>query len=230
MEWTLWYLGTQLITSFNSHGLHKPGDTAIIGKPDNYREGELHTDITFGPKDSQHNFSFTFHQGTFYTITGPNGAGKTTLLKILSGELSPNCGEVTLADTAVHRIKSVDQLILLGEPVFYPELSVGEHLALLVPPQEDRYHAILNEWDLTSLAERSTFSLSSGERQRAFLATQLSDARPIVMLDEPERHLDSRWVKKLSSALKDLSRRGHLCIVATHSDILTSCSDETITL
>ncbi len=54
---------------------------------------------TFGSVKANDNVSFTIDSGSIHAIIGENGAGKSTLIKILSGQISPDIGSITLNDS-----------------------------------------------------------------------------------------------------------------------------------
>lgn len=155
--------------------------------------------------------------GEVHALTGPNGSGKSTLLKTLGGELAPACGSV----------ESDAPVVSVTEPTFYPDLTVGEHRDLLV-----QVHPI-ERWELEPLLPKSPSRLSSGQRQRCFLGLQLSAVQPgtVVLLDEPERHLDGAWTEVLADSLRALAHDHDCCvIVATHSEQVAGAADTRTTI
>ena len=67
--------------------------------------------------------------GEFVALVGPNGAGKTSFLNLASGLLEPTSGEVEIAGAAAGSIEARRAVSFLPDtPVFYEDLSIGEHL------------------------------------------------------------------------------------------------------
>jgi len=121
-------------------------------------------------------------------VIGPNGAGKTTLLRLLTGELAPLAGSVTLghnvqiASFAQHQVD-----------VLRPELTVLEEFTSGL---SDRHRGTNLRTRLGAFgfsgdaAERKVAVLSGGERTRLALAKVMADPVNLLILDEPTNHLD----------------------------------------
>ena len=132
-------------------------------------------------------------------IAGPNGAGKSTLLKLVTGELAPTSGAVTVH---TNRIALLDQHVARLDPA----LSVIENMRALAPA--------LNDNDARAQLARFAFrgddalqpagTLSGGERLRAALAAAFAAPEPpeLLLLDEPTNHLDMDAVALLEAALQ----------------------------
>ncbi len=148
--------------------------------------------------------SFSFKSGQWIGLLGPNGAGKTTLLRSLGGLLDYE-GQLTLGGVEVRAWPRRD----LAKTLAFVRQSVPlafdfrvEDLVLLGRSPHKGWHSgfnridrraaqeALDSVDLAALASRSIHSLSSGERQRVFLAQALAQAPDLLLLDEPTSHLD----------------------------------------
>ncbi len=167
-----------------------------------------------------------FHNGHLYAIAGPNGSGKSTLLQTISGELEPVSGGVFLSG----KEPAVGFSIRIAEPVFLPDLTVGEHLILLANRQGLDYEYTIETWKLKDLVNRFPTTLSSGQRQRVYLASQFENKADFLLLDEPERHLDSSWVEFLAEKLAERAHEGTLIVIATHSATLLAACDAVVSL
>lgn len=209
----------------------------------------LNADCTYGYVFPVGSLETTLADGNLYGLVGPNGAGKSTLLKTLAGELEPLSGSVELIPSApgltgnsarVNAVidsgsrASVGKIVHVAEPVFLPDLTVGEHLALLGraakrPPS--MWDVVVDRWRLDALLGISPKDLSSGQRQRVFLASQLElSTAPVLLIDEPERHLDSSWQDFVADILAELAKRGRLVVVATHSSVIAARCNQLIEL
>lgn len=177
----------------------------------------LHAHCTYGHKLPLGHIDRTFGVGKIYGFQGLNGSGKSTLLLTIAGELAPLEGEIT------H--EGQRPIVRIGDPIFYPDLSVREHLELLPIPVEE----IVDLWRLEELADLPPIWLSSGQRQRVFLASQLEIPADVLIIDEPERHLDADWTSFLASELQRLAQ-DRIVLIASHSPIILEACDELITL
>ena len=72
-----------------------------------------------------------FVPGHIYGLAGPNGSGKSTLLATLGGELAPLDGSVKCDGLPVGTKEQPGAVVTVAEPVFLPDLTVGEHLDLI---------------------------------------------------------------------------------------------------
>ncbi len=162
--------------------------------------------------------------GCLVALTGANGSGKSTLLATISGEVEPLAGQV----------RTQARVVRISEPVFYPELSIGEHCRLLrrcQSPAEEEF--MVARWRLAEILRVRPGQLSSGQRQRAYLATQLAVVQPhsVVAIDEPERHLDAQWTEELVRYLRELATNKGCCVVvATHHEQIIASCDVTSTM
>ena len=122
-------------------------------------------------------------------------------------------------------------MITVAEPVFLPDLTVGEHLDLIGKATGVDVAKLCELWALEPLLAHPASRLSSGQRQRVFLAAQLYQPARAVLIDEPERHLDATWTEFLARELRYLADAENRCIVvASHSDTITQACNEVVQL
>lgn len=180
------------------------------------------------------NISFKVNKGEVLGIIGPNGSGKSTLLKIMSRALMPGSGEILLEGRAIKAFQLKEfcrKVAFLGQE---PEtefsfssleiVSMGRipHLRRL---QEETARdkkaieeAMLSTF-VSELSERDINALSSGERQRVFLARALAQEPSLLLLDEPTSHLDIGHQVQILDLLKDLNSQKNLSIVMVIHDL-----------
>jgi energy-coupling factor transport system ATP-binding protein len=90
---------------------------------------------------------------------------------------------------------------------------------------------MLAAFGLAHLAGRYPRDLSSGERQRAALATVLAGGPKLALLDEPTRGMDAAARRSLASAVHDLTAQGSAVVIATHDvELAAELADRTIEL
>jgi ATP-binding cassette subfamily F protein uup len=146
-------------------------------------------------------------------LLGRNGAGKTTLLRILSGQVQPDSGTVTLSPSA--RVARLTQDV--------PDSLAGTIRSVLVAgqPEIDEAdqawrveHAIDSTLSRMQLDPDADFAtLSSGMKRRVLLARAIATEPDVLLLDEPTNHLDIESILWLEDFL---SRWKSTLIFVTH--------------
>jgi ABC transport system ATP-binding/permease protein len=179
---------------------------------------------SFGDRLIIRDFSLRIQRGDRIGIVGPNGAGKTTLLKLLTGELNPDNGKVTLARTLSGIV--IDQQRKLMEP----QRRVKDILAnggdwIEVRGTKKHIKGYLKEFLFDpGLAEAPIGSLSGGERSRLLLAREFARQANLLVLDEPTNDLDLETLDLLQEVIADYE--GTVLIVSHDRDFL----DKTVTI
>lgn len=176
--------------------------------------------------------------GQIFALVGPNGCGKTTLLKHISGvlqsESSPRAIQLNLRELGTFSTRELSQMMGAVEQHITTgfDFSVRDVVALGRIPHLQRWqrsgprdqqvieHAI-QATRIEPLADRSLFALSSGERQRVWLAMALAQEPQILLLDEPTSHLDLQYQIEMFNILQRLAEEGMTVVVAIHDMNLT---------
>ncbi|MFF9899401.1 ABC-F family ATP-binding cassette domain-containing protein [Streptomyces longispororuber] len=163
-------------------------------------------------------------------LVAPNGAGKSTLLKLITGELTPATGSVTVTGTLGHLPQS---LPLTGDLTVAEVLGVAaviraldavesgdvseEHFAVIGDDWdiEERTRAQLDRLGLGGLAlDRRLATLSGGQVVSLGLAAQLLKRPDVLLLDEPTNNLDLEARHRLYDVLTDF----HGCLLLVSHD------------
>jgi ATP-binding cassette subfamily F protein uup len=179
---------------------------------------------SFGGRPIIRDFSLRIQRGDRIGIVGPNGAGKTTLLKLLTGELAPDTGTVTLAKTLTGIV--IDQQRKLMEP----QRRVKDVLAnggdwIEVRGHKKHIKGYLKEFLFDpAIADAPIGSLSGGERSRLLLAREFARQANLLVLDEPTNDLDLETLDLLQEVIADYE--GTVLIVSHDRDFL----DRTVTI
>jgi len=178
--------------------------------------------------------------GRCAAIMGVNGSGKSTLLRIAAGRDTPTSGQARYAG----RLLSQDDLVVRTEIAVvggmaspYPDLTVREHLQLVAVAHgagrdaDELIDSALSQCRLSDHADVLPGSLSSGQSQALMLAAVLVRPRRLIVLDEPEQHLDPAARRWLAGLLLAEKRRGTALLVATHhTELATAIADHVIVL
>jgi len=189
----------------------------------------LKIDATYGHSTALGRLNRTFDAGRVYGLKGPNGAGKSTLLQTLSGEIAPLEGTVTIDGTGPGSAEAAGSVIAVADPVFLPDLTVGEHFTLLSRRSGVDLAEVHELWAIDDAIRNSAVSdLSSGQRQRVYLAAQLYQPAKTLLIDEPERHLDHTWTTFLAEELRHLAAEGRCVVLASHSPAIFDACDEVV--
>ena len=190
---------------------------------------EIHA--AYGARTVLHGASLRVAAGETVALLGCNGSGKTTLLRILSGQLVPLRGQVTLAGRSLARLHPRERArhlaVLAQRPLFLPDMRVRDFVLLgrysrlpwwgLYGAADHRAaDAALEEVGATELARRRMRELSGGEAQRVALARTLAQETPLPLLDELSAALDAARAVELFDVLERRRRRGAAIVMAIH--------------
>ena len=157
--------------------------------------------------------SLTVSDGDRIGVVGLNGCGKSTLLRILSGDYSPDSGQVHKARNA--RIGILAQQPIL--PVGTVRDAVGE---------EWRGEAMLDRLGMSGMLDSSTQELSGGQQKRVALAMLLVQEWDALILDEPTNHLDLDAIAYLEEWLANY--RGGLILVTHDRHVLDRVTNKVL--
>lgn len=170
-------------------------------------------------------------RGETVALLGCNGSGKTSLLRVLSAQLTPVRGHVTLSGLPLARLRPRERAhrlaVLAQRPLFPPDMLVRDFVLLGryarlswwgVYSAADRMaaSAALEEVGASELARRRMRELSGGEARRVALARTLAQETPLLLLDELSASLDAARAVALFDVLERRRRRGAAIVMAIH--------------
>lgn len=188
--------------------------------------------------------SFTVAPGEVLAILGPSGAGKSTLLRLLLGMEPPTAGHVQLDGYAAHLWHRADfarHVGYLPQHIALSDATFAETIARLGAPDPAAVIAAARAAGLHGLIARLPFGyatrlreagylLSDGQRQRLGLARALYGAPRLLLLDEPNAHLDDEGEAGLTAAIAAVRRRGGSVVLVTHRRGLVEVADSLLVL
>jgi ABC-type cobalamin/Fe3+-siderophores transport system ATPase subunit len=170
--------------------------------------------------------------GEFLAVLGPNGVGKTTLLRALCGLRPAVAGQIALDGaplrqrSALERARSI--AFVTADDAMIETLRVRDVVAIGRYPHHrwwqwspnakdgDAIENALRAVQMSGESHRSFATLSSGERQRVWIAMGLAQETPVLLLDEPTSHLDVRVAHEILALLRTLAREGRTIVCVLH--------------
>ena len=176
----------------------------------------------FGQKVALEEISFEVNKGEIFGFLGPSGSGKTTMIKILTGQLNADSGQTELLGKVSEKLTPADleQIGLVSDTSgFYEKLSLYKNLqayAKIYGKPNSRVDEVLKQVDLYDSKNLAAEKLSTGMKQRMFLARALINKPQVLFLDEPTSGLDPTTSKKIHELLLDLKEAGTTIFLTTH--------------
>jgi ABC-2 type transport system ATP-binding protein len=178
--------------------------------------------------------SFSLMAGEVLGFLGPNGAGKSTTMQVISGNLAPSEGEVSIAghDIIEAPREAKRELGYLPEhPPLYRDASVDEFLRFCARLHRIPRSAVASALDKVKLqcgledsGRRLIGNLSKGYQQRVGIAQAIIHDPPVVILDEPTVGLDPIQIREIRDLIRSLGSERSV-ILSTHilSEVQATC-------
>jgi len=176
----------------------------------------------FGNKTALNQIQFNVEKGEIFGFLGPSGAGKTTLINILTGQLKADEGTTQLLgkDTKDLTPEDLAHIGLVGDSSgYYEKLSLEKNLivyAKIYGLPNSRVDEVLEQVGLLESKKTIAEKLSTGMRQRMFLARALLNRPELLFLDEPTSGLDPMTSKKIHRLLEELKAADTTIFLTTH--------------
>ena len=176
----------------------------------------------FGNKTALNQIQFNVDKGEIFGFLGPSGAGKTTLINILTGQLKADEGTTQLLgkDTKDLTPEDLAHIGLVGDSSgYYEKLSLEKNLivyAKIYGLPNSRVDEVLEQVGLLESKKTIAEKLSTGMRQRMFLARALLNRPELLFLDEPTSGLDPMTSKNIHRLLEELKAAGTTIFLTTH--------------
>ncbi len=214
--------------------------------------------VRFGGHVAVNAVTCSFEPGTLTAIVGPNGAGKTTYFNLISGQIPPSSGRVTLGGVDLtHMAVSKRTLAGLGRAFqltnLFPNLSVLENVRLAVQATRDGAHRKgMNLWSIWSdhpaLASRAieilqtvslqhksaatVASLPHGDQRKLEVALLMALESKVFMFDEPTAGMNSAEAPVILNLIRELKKdRSKTILLVEHKmDVVRDLADRIIVL
>ena len=179
----------------------------------------------FGAHTAVNRVDLELRRGEVLGFLGPNGAGKTTTMQMLTGNLAPTEGEVSICgvDLLAKPTAAKARIGYLPEyPPLYRELSVDEYLALAVRlhrvPKHKRREAVARvkqRCGLSDAGRKLIGNLSKGYQQRVGIAQAIAHEPDVVILDEPTAGLDPNQIREIRALIREIGGTQSV-VLSTH--------------
>jgi ABC-2 type transport system ATP-binding protein len=158
-------------------------------------------------------------------LLGPNGAGKSTFMKLITGQLAPNKGTITVLGEPIWRNPHL--YFQIGfcpeQDAFYERMTGLEWVTALVrlnglseKESTEAATRALTMVDLMEAADKKIGAYSKGMRQRVKMAQAIVHDPQLLILDEPLAGMDPIARRKTIRMIRDWARSGKSIIVSSH--------------
>jgi ABC-type branched-subunit amino acid transport system ATPase component len=202
--------------------------------------------VSFGGLRAVDDVTMDLRAGIVTALVGPNGAGKTTLFNLITGNLTPDAGDVNwrgasligkppwmIARNGIAR-SFQDLRLFTHMTVEENVLTVMERSSWLWQPggpstrrvQREKVDAILEAVDLADKADVRAIDLAYAERKFLSLARIMATDAEVWLLDEPASGLDRGSYERFCALLRGSVARGiTVCLIEHNLDIVVTLSD-----
>jgi lipopolysaccharide export system ATP-binding protein len=172
---------------------------------------------------------FHLKTGEVVGLLGPNGAGKTTTFRMIIGLIKPDSGQIFLNDHEITHIPMYKRAnlgisYLPQESSIFRKLTVEQNImaileTLSLDPDEQKRRAreLLDELNLSGLADSEADVLSGGERRRVEISRALVTSPSFILLDEPFVGIDPKAVIGIQNIIRHLKKSGIGVLVTDHN-------------
>ncbi len=219
----LWEMRAQRAAMLNPQGAAK----LALGTDDVKTKAVIvadKVDKSFAGRPIIKDFTLRITRGDRIGVVGANGAGKTTLLKLLTGELEPDSGTVTLAKTLDGVVIDQQRSLMSANKSVRDVLAEGGDW-IDVRGVRKHIQGYLKDFLFEpGLVDAKIGTLSGGERSRLLLAREFARKSNLLVLDEPTNDLDLETLDLLQEVIADYD--GTVLIVSHDRDFL----DRTVTV
>ena len=193
-------------------------ETARISIPPGPRLGNIvlegkNINKAFDDKLLIDGLDFRLPPGGIVGVVGPNGAGKTTLFRMITGQDTPDKGDLKIGETVVMAYVDQSRDALPADKTVWEVISDGLD-EIVLGKRTVSSRAYVGQFNFKgSDQQKRVGQLSGGERNRVHLARMLKSGCNLLLLDEPTNDLDVDTLRSLEEALLEF---GGCAVVITH--------------
>jgi iron complex transport system ATP-binding protein len=174
------------------------------------------------------------NKGAFLSLLGPNGSGKSTLLKLILRFIKPDRGSIIINGVDIQDYKRKDlaktiayvpQKITSAFPYsVYETVMMGRtpYMNFMGFEDEDDRRIVkhaLETFEIDHIKHKGINELSGGELQRVMIARAVAQDASIILLDEPNAHLDIEHQVSIYGILNELRRQKRITILTVTHDL-----------
>ena len=170
------------------------------------------------------NLNLDINKGDFFGFLGPNGAGKTTIVKLLTGQIKPTSGTISVLGIDVEKnpIKVKENIGIIPEQENPPSfMTAKEYLYFVskvrkissIEQKIEEWMTLLNFKDQQDVLCKD---LSRGTKQKLIVAQAFIHEPELVFIDEPLINLDPIIQRKIKDYLKKYTQKGNSVFLSTH--------------
>lgn len=178
--------------------------------------------------------AWNVEQGDFASIIGPNGCGKSTLLRFLAGLTAVKPQTVFINGKCITEIGhrniakqvayvpqknfsvfpfSVNEIVMMGRNPYLNLMGFESKLDIEIVENA------LTTMQLHDIKNKGINEISGGEAQRVFIARALAQNAPIILLDEPNAHLDLEHQILIFDLMRKLNNENKITVITVSHDL-----------
>ena len=179
-------------------------------------------EYNYGDIQAVRGITFNVEDGEIFGFLGPNGAGKSTTIKMLTGQMSPKSGAITVLGLDIAKKSSRVQEhigICFERTNLYEQMSAIENLKLfasLYGVEDFDADVLLKRVGIKDRGKDRVSSFSKGMKQRLMVARSLVNKPRILFLDEPTEGLDPASANNIRNVILEERDRGATVFLTTH--------------
>lgn len=183
----------------------------------------------YGKRKVVNGVSLKVEQGKIIGLLGPNGAGKTTSFYMITGIIRPNSGSISLDGKEISKLPMYKRArmgiaYLPQEASIFRKLTVRDNLVAILQAigknrkeQNEISDRLLQELNITHIADSYGYNLSGGERRRTEIARTLTTNPKFILFDEPFAGVDPIAVEDIQNIIKSLKDRNIGILITDHN-------------